>query len=222
MKRIITSILRSAVLGASFFARPMSAAAAETEPNESENIDKIQDQHENEEQVEVVYNTGNMAGDQNLRIALGGSFPLSFGNPFTDDGKMKPGGMACLGYHYFLTPEISVGADATFGFNVTLGGNIFNCVPILATVTYTPHIKNFEIPITLGIGMAWEMYNGKTYWPGLAIKPEIGLNYRLSADWSVGGEISYLWLPQFNRLYSGKENKHAQFVTISASARYYF
>lgn len=221
MKRIVTMLCTAAIIGTIFAANPIKAMAQDADSEQSEDISKIQDRHEDNDQVEVFYNTGNLKGDQNLRIALGFNFPLSFGNPFTD-GKMRVGGMACLGYHYFLTPYLSVGADATFGFDVTIGANIFNCVPILATITYTPHFKNFEFPMTLGVGMAWEMYNGKTYWPGLAIKPEIGLNYRLSADWSVGGEISYLWLPQFNRLYSGKENKHAQFVTISASARYYF
>jgi len=122
-------------------------------------------------------------------------------------------------------PDVSVAAVAVLcieGKIDSLGGNIFNCVPILGTVTYTPHFKNFEFPVTLGVGMAWEMYNGKVYWPGLAVKPEFGVNYRITTGWSVGGEISYLWLPQFNKLWSGKDNFYAQFVTASISARYYF
>ena len=218
MKRIITALCIAMILGTS----AATAQSAGNQADSNESIDDIQDKHENNDQVEEIYNSDNRRGDQNLRVALGVSFPLSFGNPFTKDGKMKPGGVACLGYHYFLTPEISVGGDATFGFNVTLGGNLFNCIPILATVTYTPHFKNFEFPITLGIGMAWEMYNGKTYWPGLAVKPEVGVTYRITENWAVGGEISYLWLPQFNKLWSGAENLHAQFITVSASARYYF
>lgn len=218
MKRFIPILCAVMACGTLFTAKPSKLYA-----DDYDSIDDIQDQHENEEPVQVIYNTGNMRGDQTLRMSMALSFPLSFGNPFTDDGKMKLGGIASLGYHYFLTPEISVGGDATFGFNVTLSGNIFNCVPILATVTYTPHFKNFEFPITLGVGFAWEMYNGRTYWPGLAIKPQAGVQYRITPSWAVGGEISYLWLPQFNAIWhKGQENLHCQFANIEVSARYYF
>lgn len=215
MKRIAKMFLAAMICGAVFGSGHLFAQ------NASETQD-IQDRHENEEEVTVVYNTGNVPGDQNIKINLALTCPLSFGNPFVD-GKMKLGGQASLGYHYFITPEISVGGDANFGFNVTIGANIFNYIPILATVTYTPHIKNFEFPVTLGVGFAWEMYSGRTYWPGLAIKPEIGVTYRISPSWSVGGEVSYLWLPQFNKLYNkDKENLFAQFVNLAVSARYYF
>ncbi len=220
MKRTITTLCAAFVCGLAFITNPLYLHAQE---NQEQSIDDIQDQHENEEPMQVIYNTGSSRGDQNIKISLSLTAPLSFGNPFTPEGKMKLGGLASLGYHYFITPEISVGGDANFGFNVTIGGNIFNCVPILATVTYTPHFKNFEFPITLGLGMAWETYNGKTYWPGLAVKPEVGVQYRITPSWGVGGEISYLWLPQFNSLWNkGQENLFAQFLNIAVSARYYF
>ena len=188
----------------------------------AEETEDIQEQHENSDPVDVIYYETE-AGDQYLRIALAPGFPLNFGNPFTDDGKLKVGGAASLGYHYFLFTNFAVGADVAFGFNVTLGGNIFNYVPILATATYQFSIKNFEIPITLGVGMAWETYGNKTYWPGLVVKPQVGLHYRIGASWSVGGDISYSWMPEFLHLYdSSKQDIHGQFLSIDLVARYYF
>lgn len=217
MKRISTLFCSAlictvvSVMGAPF-------ASAQT----AEESEEIQDKHEKEKQVDVIYNSNIQEGDQYIRISLGALAPLSFGNPFTD-GKMHLGGMGTLGYHRFLTPTIAVGGDVSFASCSTIGSNVFNVVPIVGTVTFQPHLGNFEFPLTLGLGFAWETYSGKTYWPGLVVKPQVGVHYRITSSWSLGGEFSYMWMPQFNKLYdSTKENKHGHFFDLDLAARYYF
>ena len=170
----------------------------------------------------------NQAGDQFIRISLAVVFPLNFSESFADlfqSGKhqMSIGGTGTLGYHYFITKNLAVGMDAGFGSAVTIGSNIFNYVPLVGTVTYQPCIGKFEIPLTLGVGFAWETYATKNYFPGLIIKPEAGLHYRLTPSWSLGGDIAYMFMPQFVKLYGkGDENFYGQFLNVSVVARYYF
>ena len=180
-----------------------------------------------EEETGYVF-TLNQSGDQNIRISLAVVLPLNFSDSFWDLFKsgahqMSIGGTGTLGYHYFITSRLSVGADVGFGSAVTIGSNIFNYVPVVATVTYQPCIGKFEIPLTLGVGFAWETYANKNYFPGLVVKPEAGLHYRLTPSWSLGGDLSYVFMPQFMSLYQeGAENFLGQFLNISLVARYYF
>lgn len=168
----------------------------------------------------------NLKGDQYIRLSLAPTFPLNFPDFISlfkrNEHKLGIGGMGTLGYHYFLAKNLAVGFDAGFGFNVTIGSHIFNYVPLVATVTYQPSIGKFEIPITLGVGFAWETYANKNYFPGLYVKPEVGLHYRLDPSWSVGAEVSYVFMPQFMSLYGGTENFYAHFLDLAISARYYF
>ncbi|MCH5290627.1 MAG: hypothetical protein J1D88_02560 [Treponema sp.] len=165
----------------------------------------------------------NQHGDQYLRIALGASFPCGGfeGSLFDDSSKLKIGGLGSLGYHYFLTSLIAVGADATFGFHVTIGSHVLNYIPIVGTFTFQPTFSRFEFPITVGIGFAWQMYNNYTYWPGLVIKPEAGVHFRINPSWSLGLECTYMFMPEFDYDDSSK-NVYGQFIVASVVARYYF
>lgn len=169
---------------------------------------------------------GPQAGDQNIKISLNLVAPVNFpnvGSLFGENRKMSVGGLGSLGYHYFITDKLAVGADAGFGFNVTIGNHAFNYVPVVGTVTYQPTYGNFEFPLTMGLGFAWETYIGYTYFPGLVIKPEVGVHYRFFDSWTLGGDISYTFMPQFSKLYDENAVNHfAQFLTISVAARYYF
>src|SRR5574344_2240124 len=168
----------------------------------------------------------NQAGDQFIYISLAGSFPLnfpSFTNLFNGTSQLSIGGIGTLGYHYFLTDSFAVGADASFGFNVNIGSHVFNFIPIVATATYQFVVNKIEIPRTLGVGFATESYIGYKYFPGLVIKPDVSVFYRLTQSWSLGFDFSYLFMPQFAELYdSNAHNIYGQFATAGISARYHF
>ncbi|MCR5218056.1 hypothetical protein [Treponema sp.] len=168
----------------------------------------------------------NESGAQNIRLALGLSFPLNFPDIpslFESDGtQLNIGGMGNLGYHRFIAKDIALGFDISFGFNATIGEHILSYTPILFSATWQPTWKKLEFPISLNVGFAWESYNNDNYFPGLVIKPEAGVHYRFNQDWSAGIEFSYLFMPQFCELYGTGKNYYGQFATISAVARYYF
>ena len=58
--------------------------------------------------------------------------------------------------------------------------------------------------------------------PGLVLKPEAGIHYRIAENWSAGAEVAYMFMPQFCKLYDKGENFYGQFMTVSVAARYYF
>jgi len=162
-------------------------------------------------------------GDQFIFISLDGSFPLMFGDLFTETSKLNAGGMGTLGYNYFFTSNFSAGVEAGFGFNITIGSHVFNYIPILATATFQPSFGKFEFPLTMAAGIGIETYIGYKYFPGLVLKPKIGAFYRFTPSWSLGVEASYLFLPQFAALYdSNAHNIMGQFITAGISARYHF
>ena len=184
--------------------------------------DENQRKHEENDQVSYTrYKT--RKGDQMLKVIVDGNIPLNFGNPwFTADGKMKIGGGLGLCYHYFLTSMFALGADVAFCFNPTIGENIFSHIPIILTATFQPTVGSFEFPISVGVGGAWETYNSEKYWPGLVVKAEAGVYYRINESWSAGGTVSYKFLPQFDQLWGNGENMMGHYVEISASVKYYF
>ena len=215
MKRII-SLICIAVAGAGL------CLGAQDVYDEDEDIQDIQEQHENADDIQFIYNS-TQRGDQFIRLSLGLNMPLNFGNPFTDDGKLKLGALFNLGYHYFLNSYLAAGIDAGFGFNVTIGSNVLNYVPIMGTLTFQPSLGNFEFPLTAGVGFAWETYSNYTYWPALVLKAEAGVHYRITSSWSLGGDVGYLFMPQFTTLYGTSEkNWYGHFLGLSITGRYYF
>lgn len=194
----------------------------EDESSDDDYYDEDQKKHEDNSQVSYIYNT-TRAGDQMLKIGLGLTIPMNFGNPMPmKSGKMKLGGLGSIGYHVFLKDWLSVGADLGFGFNSTIASNLFNYVPLIATATFQPSFRNFEFPISVGVGFAWETYNTKSYWPGLVFRAEAGVRYKITQNWGVGGNVSYILMPQFGELWNTGKNEVGKFTMISAVANYYF
>lgn len=212
MKRFLLTICAACLFATSIFSQ-------ENLPNNPEN-------DTNSSFVQTV------RGDQYLKISLAPIFPLNFPDfpsLFVKDAhQLSIGGIGNIGYHYFLNKYFAVGADVGFGFNVTIGSHVFNYVPVIATITFQPAFKKFEFPVTLGVGFAWESYSNHNYFPGLVVKPELGVHYRLAQSWSIGGDIAYMFMPQFMTIHKdkstgyGTENIFGHFALISVSARYYF
>ena len=156
----------------------------------------------------------NGAGDQYIQISVMPSFPLNF------KGKMYVGGAADLGYRRFLNGLFAVGGNIMVGYHPTIGSNIFNFWPVTASVTFQPSLWRFEFPISVGVGIAFETYQSRRYFPGLVVRPEIGMFYRMSESWSFGIGSVFLWMPQWYR--DPAYNFDGLFLTASLSARYHF
>ena len=164
----------------------------------------------------------NEPGDQYINIGLMVTFPLNFGGnfPLYRDGKLSTGGAGTLGYHRFLNSWFSVGIDISFGYHPTIQHNMFTYVPFTLCATVQPSWRKFEFPITLGVGAAVETYLSSTYFPGLVLKPQAGVFYRINPSWSFGVRGDFMILPQW---YSNSDyNYIGKFASGMISARYHF
>lgn len=164
----------------------------------------------------------NQRGDQYVKISLMGVFPLNFGGdfPIYRDGQIAFGGSGELGYHKFLLSWLALGFDIAFGYNPTLENNMFTWVPLFLTLTVQPTFWRFEIPITVGVGGAYETYMKYNYFPGFVFKPQLGVFFRISPGWSFGLETQFMVMPQTCK--NSDRNFTGLFQTLGVSARYHF
>ena len=188
-----------------------------------------QEQDEDDDRFAVEYRM-NEPGDQFINIGLMVTFPLNFGGdfPLYREGQLSTGGAGticrprcpCIQVHRFLTSWFAVGLDVSFGYNPTIGENMFTYVPFVFCFTVQPTIKKFEFPITMGIGAAVESYLNRTYFPGLTLKPEAGIFYRVTPSWSFGIKGNFMYLPQWYE--DSENNDHGNFSSVVIAARYHF
>lgn len=211
MKRFLkVAVLAFAML---FAAVPQNIfAQSKTETTKSEDdSDEYEGDFYEEEETRL---TQNGAGDQYILLSVMPIFPIGFGK------QLYVGGGLSLGYHKFLTQYIAVGVDVMFGYNTTIGSNMFTIIPFSVGVTYQPYVGHFEFPITLNIGTAVETYLQYNYFPGLFVKGDAGCFYRINENWSAGLQGSFMWLPQWTK--DPKKDMHYLAATVSVSARYHF
>jgi hypothetical protein len=167
----------------------------------------------NENQSDFVYRA-NQKGDQYIKINLMVDLPIK-----PDMQHLIVGGAGTIGYTRFLNPFFSLGGDLSFGYNVTIGSNVFTFVPILFKATYQPAYRKFEFPVSLGVGFAFENYISRTYF-GLIIKPEVAAYYRIVPEWSFGIHFGMFFMPQW---YSNKEYNYLGIISdLGISGRYHF
>lgn len=178
------------------------AIAEDTEPETED--DYVED-------AEFVYKM-NQKGDQFIKIGLMVDIPL---RPATK--QLKVGGSGTLGYMRFLNSNLAVGGDASFAYMTTIGKNVFTCIPLMAKVMYQFTVGKFEIPLTLGIGGAFQNYLGDTYF-GLIIKPEVGTFFRYSPSWSFGANVGWNLMPQWTK----DSSYFGVIMDAGITARYHF
>lgn len=189
----------------------------ETDENQEQNNDD--DKKEVKSKQTFRYNE---PGDQFIKIDLMATAPLNFGGsfPLYRDGKLSLGGAGSLGYHRFITSWFAFGLNVKFGYNPTIGENIFTYIPLLLDFTFQPTWGRLEFPITLAVGGAMENYLSNTYFPGLTLEGQAGIYYRATPSWSFGIESNLMYMPQW---YSDPDkNDYGVFGSLGLSARYHF
>lgn len=154
----------------------------------------------------------NQQGDQFVRLNVALEIPFR-------PKQLKIGGTGTLSYGIFLTENFNLSAKASFAYTTTLGSNIFYFIPVTVCAQYQMLFRNFEIPVSFEIGGAIESYIDRLYF-GLVLKPEAGLFYRVSPDWSIGIYGGLYVLPQW---YSDKKHNYTGVIAdIGLSVRYHF
>ena len=196
-----------------FFVLPQTLTCQESQDDLEQEADEyFDDEYFNSQNASL---TQNGKDDQYITMRIMPLIPLNF------DGQLLVGGGISVGYHRFLNQYISVGADVMFGYNTTIGSNLFTLIPITACITYQPYIKKFEFPMSVSVGFAIENYLQYNYFPGLVLKGSAGCFYRMNENWSCGAEGVYFYLPQWFVKDSSK-NDYYSALAISLSARYHF
>jgi hypothetical protein len=192
MKKFFILCAMCSLFGFGFFSAPVFSQEDDGQTQEDE---QTQDEPGQDERPQIqadddfVYKA-NQKGDQFMRISLMVDLPIK---PSID--KLFVGGVGQIGYMYFLNSYLAVGADLGFGFNTTIGENMYTIVPLMAKFMFQPVYGKFEFPIMLSIGGVFENYLEKTYF-GLGIKPEVAVFYRINASWSAGITGGFYFLPQ--------------------------
>lgn len=212
MKKIITVFCILLLTGGFFFAQTTDEPATtdesvtvspetETETAPAENTpeqevvpeDNTADTEASQEpsdfQEDFVYKM-NQKGDQFINISLRLNVPLK-----PAPTQLYVGGAGTIGYTRFINSVFALGGDISFAYSTTVGKNVFTYVPILFKVMYQPTVHQFEFPLTLGLGFAFENYNTDTYF-GFVAKPEVGAFYRFSPSWSFGLSTGITLMPQ--------------------------
>ena len=156
----------------------------------------------------------NGAGDQFLKIGIMPYIPLNF------DNKLIIGGAGELGYYRFLNRCLAIGGEVNFSFNITLANNVLTTLPILFGVTAQYTVGKFEFPVMIGIGMAYETAQNSNYFPGFAMKLDVGGFFRATEAWSFGLTCKAWWLPQW--FADPKYNDDGFFLAPALSLRYHF
>lgn len=211
MKKIITVFCILLLTGGFFFAQTTDEPATtdesvtvspetetETAPAENtpkqevvpeDNTDTEASQEPSDFQEDFVYKM-NQKGDQFINISLRLNVPLK-----PAPTQLYVGGAGTIGYTRFINSVFALGGDISFAYSTTVGKNVFTYVPILFKVMYQPTIHQFEFPLTLGLGFAFENYNTDIYF-GFVAKPEVGAFYRFSPSWSFGLSTGITLMPQ--------------------------
>lgn len=202
MKRFISILFMISLCFTAAFAQEQEQEQENKETQQEENVDSG-----------YVYEP-NGAGDQSLKIGLMANIPLNFGK------QMYVGGAAEIGYYRFLTNTLAVGGDIIIAYNVSIGEKPIITVPITAGAMWQPYYKQFEFPITLGIGIASMSCQGMTYFPALAVKGSAGAYFRINESWSAGINTSVYWIPQWFK--DPSKNDNGVFETAAITARYHF
>ncbi|MCQ2613848.1 MAG: hypothetical protein MJ183_09645 [Treponemataceae bacterium] len=160
---------------------------------------------------ETVYKQ-NQKGDQNVQFNIAMVIPAAPKN-------LKLGGSGTIGYSMFLSDNLALGGEVNFSYCGTIAGNVFYFVPVLLKPTWQFEFGKFEVPVSFGLGVAFENYTDRFYF-GIAAKPSVGFFYRFSQEWSFGATAGVFLLPQF---YSNPDYNYLGVIPdIQAAIRCHF
>ncbi|MEL5718984.1 TP0733 family outer membrane beta-barrel protein, partial [Treponema pedis] len=109
----------------------------------------------------------------------------------------------------------------SFQFYPTLAKNLYFAVPITFDMAYTFATGKWRFPMGIGIGGIFQSYSGNAAkYFGMLFRPEAGVYYQYSPEWSFGGGMCWSIVPQWYR--NTTHNRVGNILTINFAARYHF
>jgi hypothetical protein len=159
-------------------------------------------------------------GDQTFNISLGIAVPAFFVSDGTYLARnMTIGGTGSLSYDFYFGAHLFAGLEIQGMFAGTTGKHMLFMVPINIRAGYQFIIKRFEIPLSLGLGLAPQKFGDFDHL-SFFMKPRAAVFFRLNPDWSLGINTAWWWVPQTSK--DPPVTVHGHFFEATVAARYHF
>ena len=175
-------------------------------------------------------------GSQMFTFRAGPVIPAFFYRPFLpstegdqflavpDAMHMNVGGYGSIRYQGFLNSTVALGGELGYYFAYDLGNELFTSVPFEAKMTYIPLQGTFELPLSIGLGIAYNSYSGgeKPSFLSLLATAEAGFSWYFTEDWGVTLSAGLQFIPE---IYGTSLPHHAHttfagFMPITLSVTY--
>ncbi|PKL13900.1 MAG: hypothetical protein CVV52_04120 [Spirochaetae bacterium HGW-Spirochaetae-8] len=164
-------------------------------------------------------------GTQMFTFRAGPVLPLFFyftqdADPLVTDMHLQTGGYGSIRYQGFINQNTAIGGELGYYFAYSLS-DLFTSVPIQAKLTYIPILGAIEVPVSLGLGFAYNTYKEATYL-SLFASAEIGLTWFFNQEWGISASVGYWLIPE---LYGSSSPLHidmalSNFMPITLSINY--
>jgi hypothetical protein len=141
---------------------------------------------------------------------------------FGQEMHMKVGGYGSIRYQGFLTRTLALGGELGYIFAYDDGQDLYTSVPMQAKLTYIPLQGKFEIPLSLGLGFAYNSYAGEnkpTYMSFLATA-EAGFSWYFKEDWGITLSAGLQLIPELYFDSHPIDSTLAAFMPITLSISY--
>lgn len=161
-------------------------------------------------------------GNQMFTFRAGVVVPTFFYRPYDEDPflafpkqmHMKLGGYGSIRYQGFLNSYLALGGELGYYFGFDLGNDLFTTVPIQAKLTYIPLQGTFEIPLSVGLGVAYNSYSAeeKPSYMSFYSSLEAGFSWYFKDDWGLTISSGLQLIPEVYL----KNHPHYQHTTLAA------
>jgi hypothetical protein len=173
-------------------------------------------------------------GSQMFTFRAGPVIPAFFYRPllasgdkflaFPSEMRMKVGGYGSIRYQGFLNSTLALGGELGYYFAYDIGDELFTSVPFQAKLTYIPLQGTFEIPLSIGLGLAYNSFSGgeKPSFLSLLATAEAGFSWYFTEDWGITLSSGLQLIPEIygsNHPYS-EHTTLAGFMPITLSVSY--
>ena len=123
------------------------------------------------------------------------------------------GGIGSISYQVFLSPYWALGGELGYQFDFSRSGDVSTNVPITAKLTYVPVQGDFDIPISLGLGMDYISYDSYSK-ISFGLTFEVGFRYYFTESWGDGINTGLLVVPE---VYFDRAEKNSVMTYIPAT-----
>ncbi len=171
-------------------------------------------------------------GSQMFTFRAGPVVPALFFRPYQSDRlvtfpeemNMKTGGYGSIRYQGFLNKTVALGGELGYLFAYDIGDDLFTSVPFQAKLTYIPVQGTIELPLSIGLGFAYNSYNSlvDTSFLSLIATAEAGVSWYFREDWGITLGAGLQVIPE---IYGTSHDYHdhttiAGFMPITLSVTY--